>query len=83
MFIAALFLVPVDRMRLAGMLAKDLGRGATAAAAMVGAAWMLRDAAPVASLAIALTTYCARLSLLGAVRLEDVRFARDVVRGMR
>ncbi len=83
MFVAALLLVPIDRPRLAATLAKHFGRGAAAAAAMAGAAWMMRGADPLASMAIAVTTYCASAGLLGAVRREDVRFVRDVVRGTR
>jgi O-antigen/teichoic acid export membrane protein len=83
MFIAALFLVPVDRARLAVKLSKEIGRGATAAVAMAVAAWMMRDAAPLASMAIALTTYFANVFLLGAIRREDIRLLRDIVRGAR
>lgn len=83
MFIAALFLVPVDRLRLGVRLSKALGRGAIAAVAMAVAAWISRDAAPLASIAIAVTTYVASVWLLGAIRREDMGLVRDVVYGAR
>ena len=83
MLVAGLFLVPVDRVRLAVKLSKDIGRGATAAAAMAVAAWMTRDAQLLASMAIAVTAYFASVCLLGGIRREDVRLVTDVVRGTR
>ena len=80
MFIAGLLLVSVDRVRLAVSLSKDFGRGAAAAAAMAVAAWTARGIGPLASMAIAVTTYFASVCLLGAIRREDVRFVRDLAR---
>ena len=80
MFIAGLLLVSVDRVRLAVSLSKDFARGAAAAAAMAVAAWTARGIGPLASMAIAVTTYFASVCLLGAIRREDVRFVRDLAR---
>ena len=80
MLVATLLLVPADRARLAGKLLMNLGRGAAAALAMGVAAWVLRDALALATMAMAVTTYFLSVGLLGAIRREDVRFVLEVVR---
>jgi O-antigen/teichoic acid export membrane protein len=80
MFAAALRLVPFDRARLRGRLPKDLGRGALAAVAMAAAAWATRDSDVVLRIGMSVAVYLASACLLGAIRREDVRVIRDVVR---
>ncbi|MEO8603024.1 MAG: oligosaccharide flippase family protein [bacterium] len=80
MFVAALRLVPFDRERLGSRLAKDVGRGAIAAVAMAAAAWSMPDSNAVLCISMSVTVYLASAGLLGAIRREDLRFIRDVVR---
>ena len=80
MFVAALRLVPFDRERLRGRLPQDVGRAAIAAVAMAAAASALRDSNIALRIGMSVTVYLASAGLLGAIRREDLRFIRDVVR---
>lgn len=79
MLATALRFVPLPRARLLGALGRDAGRAAGAAAAMAGAAWLLRDTPAVGPVA-AVAAYAAGSVLLGGVRREDLAFLRAVVR---
>ena len=80
MFAAAFALAPLRELQLARALGKDFARCAVAAVAMAASAWLLRGVAPIAGMAAAATVYLATAYLIGALRRDDLRFLREVVR---
>jgi O-antigen/teichoic acid export membrane protein len=79
MLAAALSIIPLRTRPFRVELAKNLGRGAAAAAVMATAAWALADLGPFTRVAGATAAYVAAVVLVGGIRREDLRVVRDVV----